>query len=355
MTRPCRRSMRRTARKSSYLKLAAPNSPAWKVPPFRIADFDCDPADVAAWDTSGAPPPEESPIFIVGFPRSGTTLLEQTLDAHASLASMDETRYLYQAIDRMAGEKINYPRKLADLSRAQLDLLRNVYWQSVRRKIDLAPGQRLVDKNPLNMLALPAIRRLFPNSRILLAIRHPCDVVLSCYMQHFTAPDFILLCRNLQSLAAAYVRAFDFWNREASVLQAGRPRRALRRFRRRISRSQVRAISRFPRPRVDRCDARAGRACAQQGLHQHAELQPGGAAGQHPLHRSLEILRKALCKQSFPSCSRTSTAGATTRLTSRTADTSKECTCRRTPAAGPRAGTSSTAETSGAFPGAPRS
>lgn len=203
----------------SYLKLAAPNSPAWKVPPFRIADFDCDPADIVAWDTSGAPPLEESPIFIVGFPRSGTTLLEQTLDAHASLASMDETRYLYQAIDCMAGEKINYPRKLADMSRAQLDLLRNDYWQSVRRKIDLAPGQRLVDKNPLNMLALPAICRLFPKSRILLSIRHPCDVVLSCYMQHFTAPDFILLCRNLQALAAAFVRAFDFWNRAASLLQ----------------------------------------------------------------------------------------------------------------------------------------
>ncbi len=203
----------------SYLKLAAPDSPAWKTRPFRIADFGCDPVDVAAWDRSGAPPLEESPIFIVGFPRSGTTLLEQTLDAHASLASMDETRYLYRAIDCMGGEKINYPRKLADMSRAQLDQLRNGYWQNVRRKIDLAPGQRLVDKNPLNMLALPAICRLFPNSRILLAIRHPCDVVLSCYMQHFTAPDFILLCRNLQSLAAAYVRAFDFWNREASLLQ----------------------------------------------------------------------------------------------------------------------------------------
>ena len=203
----------------AYLKLAAPNSPAWKFPPFSIADFSCDAADVLAWDSTGAPSMEESPIFIVGFPRSGTTLLEQMLDAHPALASMDETRYLYQAVDRMAGDKISYPRKLADMSRAQLDQLRDAYWQSVRRKVDLAPGQRLVDKNPLNMLALPAIRRLFPNARMLLAIRHPCDVVLSCYMQHFTAPDFILLCRSLPSLAAAYARAFDFWGREALLLK----------------------------------------------------------------------------------------------------------------------------------------
>jgi len=203
----------------SNLKRAAPDSPAWKEPPFRIADFGCHPADVAAWDTSGAPPVEDSPIFIVGFPRSGTTLLEQTLDAHASLVSMDETRYLYQVIDRMSGENIRYPRKLAHMSRAQLDQLRDFYWDKVRRKVDLAPGRRLVDKNPLNLLALPAIRRLFPNSRVLLAIRHPCDIILSCYMQHFTAPDFILLCRSLPSLTAAYGRAFEFWNREAALLQ----------------------------------------------------------------------------------------------------------------------------------------
>jgi hypothetical protein len=88
----------------------------------------------------------------------------------------------------------------------------------VRRKLELRPGQRLIDKNPLNLLALPAIRRLFPDSRILLAIRHPCDVILSCYMQHFRAPDFALLCRDLPSLAAGYRRAFDFWYREAAIL-----------------------------------------------------------------------------------------------------------------------------------------
>jgi hypothetical protein len=60
---------------------------------------------------------------------------------------------------------------------------------------------------------------LFPNARILLAIRHPCDVILSCYMQHFGAPDFILLCRDLPSLTAAYRRAFDCWYREARILQ----------------------------------------------------------------------------------------------------------------------------------------
>ena len=203
----------------SYLKLTTPNAAAKKGPPFRIADFGCDAADVAGWDLTGAPAAEDSPTFILGFPRSGTTLLEQTLDAHGSLASMDETTFLHDVIDRMISDGTVYPAGLAAMSRSKADEMRNFYWALVRRKLQLKPGQRLIDKNPLNLLALPAIRRLFPNSRILLAIRHPCDVILSCYMQQFRAPDFTLLCRDLPTLAAGYRRAFDFWYREAAILQ----------------------------------------------------------------------------------------------------------------------------------------
>jgi tetratricopeptide (TPR) repeat protein len=201
-----------------YLKLATPNAPAWGNKPFRIADLACDPADVTAWDATGAPAREQCPVFIVGFPRSGTTLLEQSLDAHPSLESMDETRFMHNAIDRMVAGGVSYPDRLATLTLTQLEDLREHYWKSVRGRITLAPGQRLLDKNPLNLFALPAIHRLFPNACILLAIRHPCDVILSCYMQHFRAPDFTLLCSDLPSLATGYRRAFDFWYREAEVL-----------------------------------------------------------------------------------------------------------------------------------------
>ncbi len=69
------------------------------------------------------------------------------------------------------------------------------------------------------MLRLPVIRRVFPNARIVLAVRHPLDVVLSCYMQHFRAPDFALLCSSLVPLAHGYRRAFDAWYREVATLQ----------------------------------------------------------------------------------------------------------------------------------------
>jgi Sulfotransferase family len=83
----------------------------------------------------------------------------------------------------------------------------------------LRPGARLVDKNPLNILRLPVIRRLFPRSPILLAVRHPCDVILSCYMQHFRAPEFALLCHSPRSIAHGYRRTVDFWFSQSAILQ----------------------------------------------------------------------------------------------------------------------------------------
>jgi hypothetical protein len=184
-----------------------------------VTKYSCDPVDVATWDHSGAPSLEQSPVFIVAFPRSGTTLLELTLDAHPLLRSMDERPFIQDALDEIVALGIRYPEQLGRLSNAQLDQIRASYWGRVEQKVRLEAGQRLVDKNPLNLLRLPVIRRLFPHARILFAIRHPCDVLLSCYMQHFRAPDFALLCADLRTLAVGYRRGMDFWYQQAGLLQ----------------------------------------------------------------------------------------------------------------------------------------
>ena len=132
---------------------------------------------------------------------------------------MDEQPFLQNAIDLIQKQDVRYPEALAAMSERQLQEVRDAYWQLAGSKARLEPGQRLIDKNPLNMLRLPAIRRLFPNAAIVLTIRHPCDVVMSCFMQHFTAPEFALLCRDLPTLASGYRQAFDFWYREAEALR----------------------------------------------------------------------------------------------------------------------------------------
>lgn len=202
----------------SFLAKTAPRFVSPDYPIFNITRFSSNAQDIARWDPSDSPGLEASPVFVVGFPRSGTTLLEQALDAHPLLESMDEQPFLQNAIDNMRSLGVAYPEQLATLTPAACAQVRARYWELVRSKLALAPGQRLVDKNPLNMLRLPAIRRLFPQARIILAIRHPLDVLTSNYMQHYRAPEIAVMCSGLGRLAEGYRRAFDFWYEQATLL-----------------------------------------------------------------------------------------------------------------------------------------
>jgi tetratricopeptide (TPR) repeat protein len=183
------------------------------------AGMPCDPEDVAQWRLQPGPSTADSPVFIVGFPRSGTTLLELALDAHPMLQSMDEQPFLPRATNDLTDLGIPYPAALGRLTPAMLDDLRARYWERVRKRAPLLPGRRLVDKNPLNMVLLPLIRRLFPNAHIILTVRHPCDVLLSCFLQHFNSPGLALMCRDLPTLAAAYSRVFSFWYSQWPLLR----------------------------------------------------------------------------------------------------------------------------------------
>ncbi|HET6913400.1 MAG TPA: sulfotransferase [Rhodanobacteraceae bacterium] len=162
----------------------------------------------AAWKSAAAPSAVQSPVFVIGFPRSGTTLLEQMLDAHPDFSSMDERGYVYQLIERMEHAGQRYPADLAGLTQQETDQLRAVYWRLVGHTLPGLGRRRLVDKNPLNMLCLPMILRLFPAARIILCLRHPCDVLLSCSMQAFRSPAFRVMCSSLPGLARGYADAF---------------------------------------------------------------------------------------------------------------------------------------------------
>ncbi|MBN8713344.1 MAG: sulfotransferase [Xanthomonadales bacterium] len=185
--------------------------------PLPIAAHTVDLQSYARWSTPEAPDAAHSPVFVVGFPRSGTTLLEQMLDAHADFASMDERAFIHELTERMALAGQKYPQDLATLTHDDVAQLRALYFSMVANALPERGSRRLVDKNPLNMLCLPMIMRLFPKARIILCLRHPCDVLLSCSMQPFRSPAFMVLCSSLQRLAQGYVRAFEYWHGQAGV------------------------------------------------------------------------------------------------------------------------------------------
>lgn len=189
--------------------------------PLNITHYPVDADAHARWlEDPQAPVADASPIFIVGFPRSGTTLLEQMLDAHPGLRAMDERAFLQDVITKMQSSGgLRYPDDLDRLTAADLEELRATYWGCVAGVVRLEPGDRLVDKNPLNLLRLPIIHRIFPNARIVLALRHPCDVILSNYMQSFRAPEYQVLCSSFDRLARGYANAMGFWNRHAELFR----------------------------------------------------------------------------------------------------------------------------------------
>ncbi|HEX3896946.1 MAG TPA: sulfotransferase [Rudaea sp.] len=207
------------ARQMTLARQAVPELAKPDAQPLSLGTVRLDPRQHAKWQDYPAPSMRDSPIFVVGFPRSGTTMLEQMLDAHPSLQSMDERSYLSNLVDYLSNFGVEYPKDLDKLSADQCDELRRVYWNFTAKVAPRKEGQRLVDKNPLHMLRLPLINRLFPNAPIILALRHPCDVILSNYMQYFTSNSFAVLCSSLERLAHGYVNAMQSWIYHADLLK----------------------------------------------------------------------------------------------------------------------------------------
>ncbi|MBA4284627.1 MAG: hypothetical protein C0434_03735 [Xanthomonadaceae bacterium] len=135
-------------------------------------------------------PPElaEMPVaghaFIVGFPRSGTTLLGQVLGSHPAITTLDEVELLSAAGHDLLGSEAG----LAALDAGdpqRLARYRADYWRAVEGKLGGLAGQRFIDKLPTYLLGLPLLARLFPQARIIVVRRDPRDVVLSCFRHLF--------------------------------------------------------------------------------------------------------------------------------------------------------------------------
>lgn len=155
-----------------------------------------------------APDASEQPIFLVGFPRSGTTLLNQILDNHPGLQTLEEKPAI-DAVVQTLTRWTDIPGAFADTD--SLRQLEQTYYSVVNHSLERTPNTRLVDKYPLNSLRLPLISRLFPGAKILMAVRHPCDVCLSCYMQSFKLNNAMASFFSLEQTARLYASAMQRW------------------------------------------------------------------------------------------------------------------------------------------------
>lgn len=156
----------------------------------------------ARWSTSPPADDKTTPIFLVGFPRSGTTLLDQALSAHPQIEVLEEFEFFDQVRrDWVDGDGL---QKLAQMSPQELQNARKQYLNALHERRQFTGKAFVVDKLPLNLIYLFLIHRLFPEARILFMLRDPRDACLSCFFQSFELQGAMPYFLDLEQTAHYY-------------------------------------------------------------------------------------------------------------------------------------------------------
>ena len=182
-----------------------------------------------------------TPVFLVGFPRSGTTLLDQILTSHPDIDVAGETPAVTNALQRFVetfGGEFSahvaaaarrdgrapwavsnpcYPAYLDRLRPDDIAAMRDIIYRD-NGWDNIGAGKKiLVDKMPLNLLFAGFIHRLFPEAKFILALRHPGDCVLSCFMQQFELNAYMSRFLDLKDAARFYDEAFSLWQHYTEI------------------------------------------------------------------------------------------------------------------------------------------
>ncbi|MCG6871441.1 MAG: tetratricopeptide repeat protein [Gammaproteobacteria bacterium] len=195
----------RLMRESTRLRRVDPQRYAQRVEAVHSFFRDRDPSD---W--SELPPSDAQPVFLIGFPRSGTTLCDVILDSHPDVQTLEEKPTMHAVEERLAAMPGGFPVGIASLSGEDAQQLREVY-QSAVAEYAAGDDRLVVDKLPMRTVQAGLIWRLFPRARFVFAVRHPCDVVLSGFMQDYQLNDAFASFFSLEDAVAMYERVMGLW------------------------------------------------------------------------------------------------------------------------------------------------
>ena len=160
------------------------------------------------------------PVFIVGMPRSGTTLMERIIASHPLAAGAGELSTMAE----LAGKILSPDSRGLKFTRPKLNITADQARAYAQEYLDVlsrcdSDAQRVVDKMPANFSYIGLIHALFPNATIIHAVRHPLDTCLSCYFQSFTHIRWASDLATIGRIYALYRQTMDHWQR---VLPQGR-------------------------------------------------------------------------------------------------------------------------------------
>lgn len=127
----------------------------------------------------------QMPVFLVGFPRSGTTLMDTILRSHSAIEVLEEKANIVAAKTSIRNNGYTDIHSTSFSLNILLEA-KTAYLNEFEKHIKgINPQSVCIDKLPLNLLEVPLIHQLFPKAKFILALRHPFDTILSCWMQDF--------------------------------------------------------------------------------------------------------------------------------------------------------------------------
>jgi tetratricopeptide (TPR) repeat protein len=177
------------------------------------------PGKLADWEPVEIRDERPVPVFLVGFPRSGTTLVNAILHSHSRVTSLEECPTVYRLEKELREITGNSLERIGRLEAGQVTSIRDTYFDEVERHAGpLAPGKVVVDKMPLNLVQAGLIYRVFPDARFLFVLRHPCDSVLSCYMRPMRRNEATVNFLDLGNAARLYDRVMELWHSYLELL-----------------------------------------------------------------------------------------------------------------------------------------
>tara|TARA_Y100000768_G_scaffold359497_1_gene316057 strand:- start:335 stop:1081 length:747 start_codon:yes stop_codon:yes gene_type:complete len=145
---------------------------------------------------------------MIGFPRSGTTLLDTILNSHQDIEVIEE-QPMIQDIERFLD--IDNIKNIEMLSKKDLLECRKIYFSNLSKNSNSKNTKNIIDKLPLNILHIPTINKLFPNAKYILSVRHPFDSIISCYMQNFALNHYMSFMNDLKKLVNFYCLTMDIF------------------------------------------------------------------------------------------------------------------------------------------------
>ncbi len=159
-------------------------------------------------------------VFLVGFPRSGTTLLDTILLSHSRISVVEEKPLVHEMVKLAASWRTGGLPNHEDLTVEQINELRGAYMKGLDSHLPepATKGDVVIDKLPLNIVETGLVSKVFPDAKFLLVLRHPCDCVLSCFMQDFRLNNAMANFLDLKSAALCYDKVMSLWHTYTGAL-----------------------------------------------------------------------------------------------------------------------------------------